>query len=73
MKFISGVWSNSKNHVIVEAIRTHAIATPEPCQGRKVAAIRDACNRRGLRVTYFFLLILLFKQVSGCTQAKNVY
>ncbi len=23
-------------------IRTHAVLTPEPCQGRKAAAIRDA-------------------------------
>ena len=34
-------------------IRTHAITTPKPCQDRKVAAIRDACNRRELRVTLF--------------------
>lgn len=32
--------------------RTHAITTPQSCQDRKVAAIRDACDRRGLRVTF---------------------
>ncbi len=32
-------------------IRTHAIATPKSCQDRKVAAIQDACDRRGIRVT----------------------
>jgi len=31
----------------------HAIATPKSCQDRKVAAIRDACGRRGLRVAWF--------------------
>jgi len=31
-------------------IRNHAISTLKPCQNRKVAAIRDACDRRGLRV-----------------------
>jgi hypothetical protein len=31
-------------------IRTHAITTPKPCQNRKVAATRDACDRRELRV-----------------------
>ncbi len=35
--------------------RTHAVATPKPCQDRKVAAIRDACDRRGLRVTFFWM------------------
>lgn len=30
--------------------RTHAVTTPKSCQDRKVAAIRDACNRRELRV-----------------------
>lgn len=33
--------------------RTHAVTTPQLCQDRKVAAIRDACNRRGLRVPFF--------------------
>lgn len=32
---------------------THAITTPKPCQDRKVAAIRDACNRRELRAAFF--------------------
>jgi hypothetical protein len=32
--------------------RTHAVTTPKLCQDRKVAAIRDACNRRGLRVAF---------------------
>ncbi len=35
----------------------HATATPKPCQDRKVAAIRDACSRRGLRVILFLLLL----------------
>ena len=30
--------------------RTYAMTTPKPCQDWKVAAIRDACDRRGLRV-----------------------
>ncbi len=30
--------------------RNYAVVTPKPCQDRKVAAIRDACDRRGLRV-----------------------
>ncbi len=33
--------------------RTYAIVTPKLCQGRKAAAIRDACNRRELRFTLF--------------------
>jgi len=41
-------------YVIVELIRTHAVTTPKPCQDRKVAAIRDACDRRGLRVFFVF-------------------
>lgn len=32
---------------------TYAITTPKPCQDRKVAAMRDACDRRGLRVFLF--------------------
>ncbi len=28
----------------------HAVSTPEPCQNRKEAALKDACDRRGLRV-----------------------
>ena len=31
-------------------IRTHAVSTPEPCQGRKAAAIRDAWHRRDIRI-----------------------
>lgn len=31
-------------------IRTYAIVTPKPCQDWKVAAIRDAYDRRRLRV-----------------------
>ena len=31
--------------------RIHAAKTPKPGQDRKVAAIRDALGRRGLRVT----------------------
>lgn len=48
---------------MLELTRTHAITTPKPCQDRKVAAIRDACNRRELRV---FLLLgrLNFKRIS---------
>jgi len=33
---------------------THAITTPKSCQDRKVAATRDACDRRGIRFTQFF-------------------
>lgn len=40
----------SPNDVMLKLIRTHAITTPKPCQDRKVAAIQDACDRRGLRV-----------------------
>jgi polyhydroxyalkanoate synthesis regulator phasin len=36
-------------------IRTHAVVTLKPCQDRKVAAIRDAYNRRGVRVLKDFL------------------
>ncbi len=39
--------------------RTYAITTPKPCQDRKVAAIRDACDRRKLRV--FLLRKKIFK------------
>jgi len=35
---------------MIKLIRTHAITTPKPCQNRKVAATRDACDRRELRV-----------------------
>jgi len=31
---------------------TYAIGTPKSCQNRKVAAIRDASDRRKLRVTF---------------------
>jgi hypothetical protein len=34
--------------------RIYAAKTPKPGQDRKVAAIRDALGRRGLRVTPFF-------------------
>ncbi len=34
---------------MVEMARTHAVTTPKSCQDRKVAAIRDACDRRGIR------------------------
>jgi hypothetical protein len=39
------------NGGIVYRTRNCAISTPEPCQDRKVAAIRDARDRRGLRVS----------------------
>ena len=29
-------------YVMLIVIRTHAVLTPKPCQGRKAAAIRDA-------------------------------
>jgi hypothetical protein len=48
--------------------RTHAVTTPQLCQDRKVAAIRDACNRRGLRVPFFrrvaFVIPLFFKSIN---------
>lgn len=31
-------------------IRTRAVITPKPCQDRKVAAIRDAYDRRDIRI-----------------------
>jgi hypothetical protein len=34
-------------------IRNYAISTLKPCQNRKVAAIRDACDRRSLRVILY--------------------
>ena len=34
-------------------IRTSATTTPKPCQDRKVAATRDACGRRCIRITQF--------------------
>ena len=37
--------------VKMELARIHAAETPKPGQDRKVAAIRDALGRRGLRVT----------------------
>lgn len=49
--------------------RTHAISTPKSCQDRKVAAIQDAYDRRGLRVLHYIysfqiettsLLVLFF-------------
>ena len=43
--------------------RTHAIMTPKPCQDRKVAAIRDAYDRRELRV--FLLYSLVFDYDKG--------
>ncbi len=39
---------------MVRMARTHAITTPKSCQDRKVAAIRDACDRRGLRAFSVF-------------------
>ena len=38
---------------MLKVTRIHAITTPKSCQGRKAAAIRDACGRRDLRVTFF--------------------
>ena len=37
----------------------HAITTPKSCQDRKVAAIRDACDRRDLRAAFFAVSIAL--------------
>ena len=42
-----------KIHVMLGMTRTHAITTPKSCQDRKVAAIRDARDRRELRVFCF--------------------
>lgn len=33
--------------------RTYVVRTPKSCQDRKVAAVRDAFDRRRLRVTFF--------------------
>jgi len=44
---------------MLKMTRTHAVATPKSCQDRKVAALRDACDRRGLRV------FCVFRDVSG--------
>ena len=49
-----------RRYVILKLTRTHAIITPKPCQDRKVAAIRDACNRREIRV---FLLSSRFRSI----------
>jgi hypothetical protein len=41
------------DRAILKKIWSHAIATPKPCQTLTGAAIRDACDRRELRVTFF--------------------
>jgi len=48
---------------MLEMARTHAITTPKSCQDRKVAAIRDACDRRGIRA--FWLLKVASKDQGG--------
>ena len=35
-----------------------AITTPKSCQDRKVAAIRDACDRRGIRAFWLLKFLL---------------
>ena len=54
---------------IIEEIRLHAVVTPKPCQDWKVAATRDAYNRRGLRVITVFLL--QYKLPSDTTISAN--
>ena len=45
---------------------THGIVTPKPCQDRKVAAIRDAYDTRGIRVFYCLRLALALRlNISG--------
>ena len=46
----SGNWAGVDG-VKIQMARIHAAETPKPGQDRKVAAIRDAFGRRGLRVT----------------------
>ncbi len=38
---------------MLKQARSYAILTPEPCQGRKAAALRDAWDRRSVRVKVF--------------------
>lgn len=48
---------------MLSVTRTHAVATPKSCQDRKVAAKRDACSRRDIRVAFFRAAQLGFGQV----------
>ena len=43
--------------------RTHAVLTPKPCQDLAVAAIRDAYDRRGLRVFVFLGRLQSFRLI----------